>query len=80
MADDELIRDRDGDLYPAPAQHSCEDGWLGEDVDGRPRPCPVCRGHLRRRRGVDGLSGWTSKRDLSGHGRSSDLGSGAVNG
>ncbi len=26
----------------------CIDGWLGEDNEGRPRPCLVCRSHLRR--------------------------------
>lgn len=29
----------------------CVDGWAGEDLDGRPRPCPVCRPHLERGRG-----------------------------
>jgi hypothetical protein len=60
-------RDRDGDLYPLTEEHSCEDGWLGEDHDGRPRPCPICRDHLRRRRGEDGLSGWTAKKDSHTH-------------
>jgi hypothetical protein len=26
--------------------YGCEDGWLGEDAQGRPRPCPVCRPHI----------------------------------
>jgi hypothetical protein len=25
------------------APHRCHDGWVGEDADGRPRPCPQCR-------------------------------------
>lgn len=24
----------------------CRRGWLGEDEQGRPRPCPTCRPHL----------------------------------
>jgi len=24
----------------------CADGWLGEDDQGRPRPCLACRPHL----------------------------------
>jgi hypothetical protein len=24
----------------------CQNGWLGEDDDGRPLPCPHCRPHL----------------------------------
>lgn len=24
----------------------CTDGWLGEDLEGRPVPCPVCKQHL----------------------------------
>lgn len=26
----------------------CRDGWRGEDEDGRPRPCRVCRPWLAR--------------------------------
>jgi hypothetical protein len=26
----------------------CVDGWLGEDAEGRPQPCPVCKPHLAR--------------------------------
>lgn len=47
------IRDRDGSLIdvpePEPPRHSCTAGWLGEDDEGRPRPCPRCRPHLIRR-------------------------------
>ncbi|MCM0622843.1 hypothetical protein [Nocardioides bruguierae] len=25
---------------------TCRGGWLGEDDEGRPRPCPRCRPHL----------------------------------
>lgn len=30
--------------------HDCVEGWLGEDEEGRPQPCPRCRPHLVRRR------------------------------
>jgi hypothetical protein len=62
----------DGETHPMP-EHRCSDGWIGEDLDGRPRPCPVCRGHLRRRRGEDrehGLTGYTAARP-SPHGATS---------
>lgn len=39
-------------------------GWRGEDHAGRPRPCLICRPHLRRRRpGPDEPipGGWTAK-------------------
>ncbi|WP_157514994.1 hypothetical protein [Nocardioides sp. J54] len=26
----------------------CRDGWLGEDLQGRPVPCLQCRPHLLR--------------------------------
>lgn len=26
----------------------CTGGWLGEDLEGRPRPCPQCRPYLQR--------------------------------
>lgn len=29
-----------------PHDSSCVGGWLGEDDQGRPRPCLVCRPHL----------------------------------
>jgi hypothetical protein len=68
-----LERGRDGDLYPVPVEHACESGWLGEDEQGRPRPCPVCRAHLRRRRGDDvagaGLTGYLAARDPHRHDR-----------
>lgn len=37
-------RENDTDAHPA----SCEDGWLGEDPQGRLVPCLVCRPHLAR--------------------------------
>lgn len=33
-------------LDEAVHQGRCTDGWLGEDEDGRPVPCRVCRPHL----------------------------------
>lgn len=33
------------------SEHVCRDGWLG--TEDQPRPCPVCRPHLRR-----GRYGW----------------------
>lgn len=27
--------------------HDCRNGWRGEDDDGRPIPCLLCRPHLR---------------------------------
>jgi hypothetical protein len=39
----------DEDAATADLDHLCVDGWIGEDQDGRPRPCPTCRGHLARR-------------------------------
>jgi len=41
-----MRRDRDGSELvddPATEQHVCQDGWVGEDQDGRPWPCPICR-------------------------------------
>ena len=45
-----MRRDRDGselelhdDLPPACERHTCDDGWLGDDEMGRPRPCRTCR-------------------------------------
>lgn len=40
----------DGEQDVLPVEHECADGWLGEDGDGRPRPCPVCRPHVARGR------------------------------
>jgi hypothetical protein len=43
---------------PPPTKHAargrciapdCVDGWLGEDEQGRPRPCPTCRPNAGRR-------------------------------
>lgn len=33
----------------APHDSRCRRGWLGEDPEGRPIPCPHCRPHLRDR-------------------------------
>lgn len=60
-----MRRDRDGSeledtddlerLDVATLRHvlSCSDGWIGEDAEGRPIPCPACRGprldRMRRR-------------------------------
>lgn len=48
----ELIDDADTDTLPPPYRgHDprCRDGWLGEDPDGRIRPCLTCRPHLAHR-------------------------------
>lgn len=36
-------------LPPLPPEsvHDCVDGWLQRDCPGGPRPCPVCKPHLR---------------------------------
>jgi hypothetical protein len=31
-----------------PHDPRCRRGWLGEDIDGRPVPCIICRPHLFR--------------------------------
>jgi hypothetical protein len=31
-------------------RHRCTDGWLGEDLQGRPIPCQVCRRSTVERR------------------------------
>lgn len=36
---------------PCPDQR-CSGGWLGEDEDGRPIPCPRCRSNVRTLRGA----------------------------
>ena len=44
-------RDRDGEPLPEhllvrladPPEHHCTKGWLGDDEQGRPTPCPRCR-------------------------------------
>ncbi|NED96467.1 hypothetical protein G1H11_14245 [Phytoactinopolyspora alkaliphila] len=61
MADDNMTRDRDGDLYPDTDDHVCKDGWLGEDHDGRPAPCPRCRPHLHRRTAPGGPTYLTTR-------------------
>lgn len=43
----EPIDDDEPTAY-SPAEHQCDQGWLGEDHDGRPIPCLVCRPHLRK--------------------------------
>lgn len=30
----------------------CRDRWLGEDEEGRPIPCPVCKPHTIRRNDI----------------------------
>lgn len=49
-----MTLDRTGerlDESPAPLNppHSpdCRSGWLGNDIDGRPVPCLICKPHLR---------------------------------
>jgi 5-methylcytosine-specific restriction endonuclease McrA len=36
------VGDRD-DTDTAPDRHVCDRGWLADDDEGRPRPCPTCR-------------------------------------
>lgn len=41
-----------------PDEHDCDNGWLGEDANGHPRPCLHCRPNLapdrvRYRAGLD---------------------------
>jgi hypothetical protein len=38
--------DRAGDALEVDDVHRCAFGWLGEDSEGRPDPCPTCRPHL----------------------------------
>ena len=33
---------------PRPHEASCRNGWLGEDSEGRPVPCTICRPHLQK--------------------------------
>lgn len=40
-----MTLDRSGDPV---LDHDCRRGWLGEDDEGRPIPCLVCRPHLSR--------------------------------
>lgn len=42
-----MRRDRTGDVLDEQDDtHTCDNGWLGEDTHGRPRPCLTCRPHL----------------------------------
>lgn len=52
----EAFGDTAGDLrlevhHPALRDHHCSAGWLGEDDDGRPIPCLICRPHLTNMKG-----------------------------
>lgn len=50
----EPIEDEPDDQPAAePDRHSCNGGWLGEDDEGRPRPCLICRPNLARHRGQE---------------------------
>lgn len=61
---DGLIRRPDGDLVPEPDEpHRCADGWLGEDSEGRPRPCPECRPHLHHHTTPGGPTYLTARTD-----------------
>ncbi|MGB7363327.1 MAG: hypothetical protein WA931_09855 [Rhodococcus sp. (in: high G+C Gram-positive bacteria)] len=46
------MHDRTGDVIDLDAtgghDRRCRRGWLGEDAEGRPIPCLVCRPHLAR--------------------------------
>lgn len=42
--------DEPGVAAPRPHEARCRSGWLGEDAEGRPVPCTVCRPHLRKER------------------------------
>lgn len=46
-----MSHDRTGDPDPTDRgpwhDPRCRDGWLGENADGKPIPCYVCRPHLR---------------------------------
>jgi hypothetical protein len=43
------LRDRAADNAAQAHDPECS-GWQGEDAEGRPVPCPVCRPHLARYR------------------------------
>jgi hypothetical protein len=45
--------DVSSNLVPTTALGHCDDGWLGEDNDGRLIPCTECKPHL-----VDRKRGW----------------------
>lgn len=47
-----MKRDRTGELVedePMLPTHACSAGFLGEDLDGRLIPCPVCKPGLIER-------------------------------
>lgn len=53
--------DRTGDQIDAPEaprwhDPRCRNGWLGDDLDGRPVPCLQCRPHLRQTADVNDCS------------------------
>lgn len=55
--------DRTGELVDEPDElddqahaERCREGWLGEDWQGHPIPCPRCRGHVVRLRLPGGTS------------------------
>lgn len=50
MHDDRYVcsADRPGPDDIDDDRHECFDGWLGEDDEGRPRPCLTCRPGLAR--------------------------------
>jgi hypothetical protein len=37
--EDELLMDEGRPSRP----HRCRDGWLDDDAEGRPTPCPICK-------------------------------------
>lgn len=42
-----MTHDRTGEQLDDDAHDPrCKSGWLGDDLDGRPVPCLVCRPHL----------------------------------
>jgi hypothetical protein len=47
-----MHRDRTGELVDEvpTSRHDCTRGWVGEDHDGRPVPCFICKPYLTRRR------------------------------
>lgn len=43
-----MTRDRTGEEREEPPPHRCNNRWLGEDEEGRPIPCLLCKKHLTR--------------------------------
>lgn len=41
----------------------CVGGWLPDDAEGRPVPCPVCRHHLSRSVDREGRASWRVRRE-----------------